>query len=445
VSLVAARKWVYPAESSGRFRQARRGVGIALIAFFVLTPWITVGGLPAARLDLPGRRLLLLGAVFTPHDTWALALLLLLSALSIFFFTSVLGRVWCGWACPQTVWLEWVYRPIERLVEGPAHRQKRRDEGPKDVAWWRVKLTKWVAYLLVSLVATGVFLSWFVGGPELLRGGLGKEALFVGGLLGTLFFLDAAWFREQFCVYACPYARFQGALMDRHSLVVAYDKWRGEPRRAHKKPEGGDCIDCGRCVQVCPSGIDIREGDQLSCIACAACADACDQVMIKIGKPQGLVRYTADRDHEGVPRAEGHLFSRRSTVYLGLLGVVASVLVAGLLTRDPIEVATLRSRGEDVFRELPDGRVVNHFAVHVTNASAKAHRFTIEAVDAEGVELTVPGMPWEIPWGDERRIQAFIAVEKARLHGGRVKVRLRVRRDDGPEVMDEVTIVGPST
>lgn len=442
MSLVTGRSWVYPADVDGRYRAARRAFGWALIVFLVGMPWLRVGGLPAVRFDFGARRALLLGSVWTPHDTWALALVGLLAGLSLFLFTAVLGRVWCGWGCPQTVWLEWVFRPLERLIEGSANKRRKLDAGPRDARWWVVKTVKWTAFAALSGLWTAAFLTWFVGGPELVRGEISATAAGVGLFLWAIFFLDVVWFREQFCHYVCPYARFQGALMDRHSLVVAYDPQRGEPRRLGRTPAGGDCIDCRRCVEVCPSGIDIRDGDQLQCVACAACADACDQVMIKIGKPQGLVRYTADRDTRG-QATHGRVFGKRAQAYIAALMVISALLALNVARRSPIEVASIRARDGEIFRVLPDGRVLNRFRLHVTNASAEPHRFTIEAAEGTGVEVTVPGQPYPIPWGQERQVDVFLSAPASEFTRGRMPVRLRVIREDGAFVDDDISMLGP--
>ncbi|MCO4773180.1 MAG: cytochrome c oxidase accessory protein CcoG [Deltaproteobacteria bacterium] len=440
------RDWVYPADVSGRFRKTRKIVGYSLLAFFVLMPWIPVGGMPAVRVDIPGRQLTLLGQLFTPHDTWALALLGLMATIVLFFMASVFGRVWCGWACPQTVWLDWVYRPIERAIEGKSNKRRKWDSKPKSewpASWWARKAAKWVAFALATGVATGIFMSWFVGGPELLRGEFGSGAITVGAGLYFVFFLDAVWFREQLCLYACPYARFQGALMSEKSLVVAYDEQRGEPRVKGKNREGGDCISCNRCVQVCPSGIDIREGDQLSCIACASCIDACDEVMLKIGKPKGLIRYTTDRDATGVKPLSVKTLGRRSFLYLGILSVLLGGLVVGVVTRSPVKIAVARAVSGAIYNELPDGRVSNQITINVSNRGDAEHGFTVTS-PTEGIEMTVPGQPWTIASGHEQRMTAFVVAPRAAFAGGRLPMEVQVDRDDGLPTTATFTLLGPS-
>jgi len=440
------REWIYPADVSGPFRRWRKRAGYALLVFFVAMPWIPIAGRPAVRIDIPGRELSLLGQLFTPHDTWALALLGLMAAIMLFFMASVFGRVWCGWACPQTVWLDWVYRPIERLIEGKAHVRRKWDRKPRKdwpLSRWARKVGKYVAFAGVTAVAVGIFMSWFVGGPELLRGEFGGGAVTVAGGLFVLFFLDAVWFREQLCVYACPYARFQGALMSEKSLVVAYDVERGEPRVKGKNRDGGDCISCNRCVQVCPSGIDIREGDQLSCIACASCIDACDEVMLKIGKPTGLIRYTTDRDATGTHGLSFKKLGRRSFLYVGILAVLLTALVVGVATRSPIKVAVARAVSGAIYTELPGAKVSNQITINVSNRVDADHAFTVRSA-TDGVEMTVPGQPWSIAAGEEARLPAFIVAPQDAFVGGRLPMELVIERDDGAQTTATFTLLGPN-
>jgi len=440
--LVTRREWVYPSDVRGRYRRARRAFGWLLVAFFVGMPWVTVGGLPAVRFDIPGRRVLLLGTVFTPHDNWALALIGIAASLALFLFTSVLGRVWCGWACPQTVWLEWVYRPLERWIEGPSNRRRKRDEGPRGLGYFGVKGLKWLAFAGLTAATTFVFFSWFNDPRALVTRGMGPVGWTLAALLFTAFYLDAAWFREQMCHYVCPYARFQGALMDDHSLVVAYDALRGEPRKRGKEREGGDCVSCDRCVSVCPSGVDIRDGDQLQCIACAACADACDEVMVKIGRPRGLIRYTDDRDslRRGARPTWIH---RRTVAYLGLLAGVLALLVVGLAGRSEVAANATRTPGAQMYQVLPDGRIANQFAVHISNRSPRDHTFTLATGEGTGTTVTAPGTPWTVAWGDELRMPAFVVAPREGFRGGRYPTEIEVVRDDGVTFELPVTLLGP--
>ena len=444
MGLVAGRHWIQPADLQGRYRRIRRAVGVALIAFFVFTPWIRVAGLPAVQIDIPGRRFIFVGTVFTPHDTWALALLVLVAALGLFLFTSLLGRVWCGWACPQTVWLEWIFRPLERLIEGPVHRRRRREAGPKNAAYWGRKAVKVAAFAIVTFFTTGVFFSWFVGGRALLAGERGAGGWGMFALLGGLFFLDGIWFREQLCEYACPYARFQGVMMDRSSLIVAYDKHRGDPPGKPRDESAGDCIDCNRCVDVCPSGIDIREGDQLQCIACAGCVDACNDVMVKIGKPQNLIRYTTQRDAPAAPGESRPVVTRRTWVYIAAITAMGGMLLVGLVQRNEVAVQIARQSDGAIYRELPDGRVLNQYAIHVTNKDTSARSFDMRSA-TDGVEVTVPGLPWDIAWGQQHRFQAFVSAPRDAFVEGRLPFAVVIVRDDGSETRVDAVMLGPGS
>ena len=443
--VVARTPKVYPADNAGRYRSARRVVACVLLAFFIITPWIPVFGLPAVQIDIPARRVLLLGMIFTPHDNWALALLLMIAAVGLFLWTAVLGRIWCGWACPQTVFLEWIYRPVERLLEGASHKRKKRDEGPNsfDRAWRKV--VKHVIYIVLVFLAVGVFFTWFIGGPQLLRGEIGVPGMTMWALLFVVFYFDIGWFREQTCTLVCPYARFQGALMDVDSLAVVYDPFRGEPRGKKRKndaEEKGDCVDCRRCVQVCPTGIDIRDGDQLSCIACTSCIDACDAVMVKIGKPVGLVRYTTDRDSPGHAGEARLKMGFRRWSYAAILLVLFSGLGLGLAGRSELKVAVARSGVSSLYNELPDGRISNQMSVHISNRDRHDHEFRVTS-GTPGVEVTVPGLPWAVGWGDEARLQGFVIADRASFQGGRLPAVIVVEREDGVRKGFPITLLGP--
>ncbi|RMF65280.1 MAG: cytochrome c oxidase accessory protein CcoG, partial [Bacteroidetes bacterium] len=353
------RKWLYPVPSEGRFTRWRRRVAWVLILLYLALPLIPINGRPAVLLDFVHREFALFGIIFYPTDTVLLMLSLILVILVVVLGTALLGRVWCGWACPQTVYMEFVFRPIERLIEGKEHVRKRRDEGPW--TWdkiWR-KTVKLGVFLLISLVLAHTFVAYFVGWDNLLMWMTEPPTrhwmFFVMMALTTgLVLFDFGYFREQMCTITCPYARMQSVLLDPDSLIVSYDPNRGEPRGKGKKREGlGDCIDCFACVRTCPTGIDIRDGLQMECIACTQCIDACDAIMDRIGKPRGLIRYTSENALAGKPT---RIFRPRVVLYTALLAVVASLFVLTLVNRAPYDLDVGRSVGEP-YTLLPDGRV----------------------------------------------------------------------------------------
>ncbi len=384
-----SRRWLRPRLSPGRFLAARRILAWALIALFTVLPFIRIRNAPAILLDITKRQFTLFGKTFLPTDTVLLAVLLLGIVVLVFLVTAVLGRVWCGWACPQTVYMEFVYRPIERLFEGPPGRGGtlgRRASGAGTAA-------KIVVYLIISMGLAHTFLSYFVGVDNLriwmTRSPVDHPTSFaIMAVTTALMFFDFTWFREQTCIVACPYGRLQSVLIDRNSLIVSYDPQRGEPRGhgrgAHVKPSQaaadapqvtkGDCIDCGLCVETCPTGIDIREGLRMECIGCAQCIDACDAVMAKIDRPLGLIRYSSQLRIAG---ERGRIARPRLFVYAAVLVAIAAVFSALVSQAKDTDVTLLRGMGVP-FTELPNGEISNPARLKLTNRSREPRSYRVE-------------------------------------------------------------------
>lgn len=381
------RQWVYPRTIEGRFQRLHHRSGLVMQLFLIVTPWLTIGGQPAVRIDLPARRLYLLGTVFTAADGFLLVLLALMAAFSLFFFTSLFGRIWCGYVCPQTVFLEGWVRPLERFFEGDRGARMRRDAGPWTVdKAWR-KTAKLTAFAAVAWFFAMSLQGWFAGPVALWTGAAGSaDYTFVGLIAGGLF-LDWAWFREQLCIYLCPYARFQSALTDDESWTVGYDAARAEPRAKGKaSAKVGRCIDCNKCVEVCPQGIDIRDGFQLECIACARCVDACEQVMGKLGHPS-LVRYTTIAADLG---RKTRTVRPRTVVYAGLLITLSSVFVGLTLLHQPLAATVNRAPGT-LFQVDADGLVRNTFLLQIDNNDPlKQHTFHVEVRGLDTAHVIVP-------------------------------------------------------
>ena len=370
------RQWIYPAQVVGRYQKAHRKVSLVLFSILLVTPWVQVGGHPVVLIDIAGRRLHALGSIYTPRDAIFLVLMALFAAFSLFLFTSLFGRLWCGYACPQTVFLEELIRPIERRIEGSRGKRMARDRGPMtfDKAWR--KIAKWGAFALISAVLAMSMVSWFVDARLLWTAQGSIAAYAMVGVIASVLMADFAWFREQFCNYLCPYARFQGALTDDESLTVAYIVERGEPRlkgkaRREAKAAGasvGACIDCGRCVTVCPQGIDIRDGFQMECINCARCVDACTAVMEKLkqdgdGKHTSLVQYTTIAKAEG---RESHRIRGRTVLYGALLMALIAAFAGLMMGRHSIDVSVNRAPGT-LFIIDDDGAIRNTFLIQVTD------------------------------------------------------------------------------
>ena len=448
------RVWLYPDWVDGVWRRRRGLVNGLLIALYLFLPWMTVGGRQAVLLDLPHRKLFLFGAVLWPQDSILLWLTILSGILGVFLFTALFGRIWCGWACPQTVFMEGVFRRIEDAIEGRPNVRRKRDRGPWNLdKVWR-KALKHGLFLAISVHVANTALCYFAGTDQVVDMTLTRPGEHLGwfGFMSTvsiLFYLDFAWFREQLCTVACPYGRWQSVLLDRHSVIVGYDPNRGEPRgmkrdrRKNPETDYGDCIDCNRCVQVCPTGIDIRMGLQLECVNCTACIDACDDVMARVDKPLGLIRYTSLAELDGeVPTLSKTRWLRTRTVLYGIAWLAAlTALVVGVTGRSSVEVQVLRAR-DGVATSASDGVATNHLRARVVNKGEKPLSVRVESV--EGYDLVIPRKPWPVGGGEIAALEIFVRVPVERLDSeGHAPVTLRFF--DGDNQLDEerTTFLGP--
>ena len=406
----AKRAWVFVADVKGRFQQWHRRSGFVLLVILAALPWVRIGGRPVALFDLPARQLFLAGGVFTPRDTILLLGLLLVSALSLFFFTSLYGRLWCGFACPQTVFLEEIIRPIERWIDGNRGAQRKLADGPWTPEKIRKRALKWTAFAAVAAIASLSFTGFFVDAYTLWVGDAARGAYLFAAAIGGILFLDFVWFREQFCNYLCPYARFQGVMTDEHSLVVGYDGIRGEPRRQKgiKLPKDalGECVGCNLCVTVCPTGIDIRDGFQLECISCARCIDACEDVMGRQGAPS-LVNFTSLAELERRPRKR---FRVRPVLYASLLALVLGAMAVVLVERDTFEFTIAQPPGaaESI---RPDGRVQNLYQLTLFNNGDAPASFEITVEGLQTAEVVVPGGALEVAPAAHRLVPVFVIVD----------------------------------
>ncbi len=378
---------VYPRQVVGRFARLRDLAMYVLLGLFYFIPWFSINGHQAVLFDLPARKFYILGLTFWPQDFIYLALLLITAGLSLFFFTALAGRLWCGFACPQTVWTE-AFLMMERWTEGNRQQRIKLDAAPWSLDKVLRKGSKQFLWLTFSLWTGFTFVGFFTPIREL---GHSILTLTPGPweTFWTLFYAfatygNAGFLREQVCKYMCPYARFQSAMFDRDTLIISYDEKRGEPRGGRRKgvdPQQaglGDCINCTLCVQVCPTGIDIREGLQYECIACAACIDVCDQVMDKMEYPRGLIRYTTENALSGKPT---RVLRPRIIIYGLLLTVIFSSTLWSMTHRTPLRADLIRDRNA-LYRELPGGMIENVYTLKITNMDSVAHRYL----------LTAPGM-----------------------------------------------------
>lgn len=451
-----SRKAIHPADVRGRFIRWRRWTFAALIAFYVALPLVKVNGHPAVHLDIAARRFYLFGSTFNAQDFWIVVFLLTTVGFSLLFVTAWKGRAWCGWACPQTVFLEGVFRPIERLIEGPREKRLRRAKDPWGAGRVARAVLRHGAYALTAVALAHVFLSLFTSAPGLVAmvrsGPAGNEAAFAWAMAITaVLYLNFAWFREQLCVIVCPYGRLQSVMTDRDSLIVGYDARRGEPRGRFVKSEvalrqgsgqsgaeKGDCTDCRRCVQVCPTGIDIRNGLQLECLACAQCIDACDEVMTKIGKPEGLIRYDSLK---GLAGEKKRVLRPRLFAYGALLGAAVLGLVISLATRTPFEANLLRLGGTPY--ALEGGMVRNRYELHLVNKNPGDAIFEIRVPDAQAMQVVVAQREVPIASLESHRVPIFVSVPRESFEGPfpfQVEV---VDRASGEKKQIEARFLGP--
>jgi cytochrome c oxidase accessory protein FixG len=439
-----SRFFLHPADSRGLWLKLRRASAWVLIGIYLLLPWIPVNGHPAVFLDIAERRFHLMGATLAFQDTWLLFFLITGLGFTLYFVTALLGRVWCGWACPQTVFLEHVYRRIERIIEGDAVARRRLDLAP----WTLVKVikrgVKQVAFVLASALIAHLFLSYFVSIPELWSMMHDAPAehwsafVFTGIFTGILYF-NFAWFREQLCLIICPYGRLQSALVDDHTLAIGYDATRGEPRGKAGTPDAGACIDCNRCVQVCPTGIDIRQGLQIECIACAACVDACDEVMTKLDRPKGLVRYDSQVGFSG---GRTRWLRPRIVIYALLLVAGASVATWAISGVRPANFGITRMSGAPFFIEAKSIR--NQYLVRLVNKRDVPARFVL-TIDAGAVPVTMIGMESAVEVGPLAEEVRPLIVETPRDgFGGRFPLRITARDEAATfSIVRAIEFVGP--
>jgi cytochrome c oxidase accessory protein FixG len=405
------RRRPYPADVHGRFVRARRVAYVLLIALWIALPWIPINGNPAVFLSIEKRQFFLFGATFNAQDLWLAFFLVSGLGVGLIYLTTLFGRVWCGWACPQTVFIEAFYRPIERFVNGPRNIALKRRSGI------RLIITH-ALYLIASFVVAHVFMAYFLSLPALWR--MMKTApaahpeAFAWMIASTaLCYGVFGLFREQFCVVMCPYGRLQSVLIDDDALVVGYDERRGEPRGKANSKDAGDCVDCNRCVVVCPTGIDIRQGLQLDCIGCTACIDACDEVMTKLERPRGLIRYDSLRGLRGEKRRFLRPRVVISTTVL-LLGLV--VALAALRKREPFEANLLRLPGAPYVYD--SGQVRDAYEIHLVNKGSERAMFRLSAVKDAHVDVLLPMTEVELEPLTSRRIPVFATALESEFENG---------------------------
>ena len=429
---------IFPKKVKGKFASARQYVAYALLTVLFIGPWIKIGGQPMFMIDVLGRKFVLLGQIFRPADTFIFVLMMISGVVSVIVFTVAFGRIFCGWVCPQTIFLEHVYRKIEYWIEGDRNRQmKLRAQKWNWEKIWKKGLKNMIFYA-IAFVVSNVFLQYLIGVDrwmELLQDGpsahLGNFTAIV--IFSFVFYGVFAWFREQACIVVCPYGRLQGVLLDRNSLVIVYDWLRGEPRAKGKRVEGdkkGDCVDCGLCVQVCPTGIDIRNGTQLECVNCTACIDVCDEVMVKVGKEPGLIRFDSIN---GVESGERKVMTPRAWAYTAILTLLLGIVITLVSTRAKVETIFLRMPGQ--LYQKQGTTITNAYNFTLINKSDEDMSLYMQLVSPEGATIEVAGgdtvhlVPEAIVHG-----AAIVGIERADLEDEKAKIEVAIFNDQGVEL-----------
>ncbi len=456
VSLYASRKKIYPRSVFGFFSKWRWLLVWATQLLFYGLPWIEWNARQALLFDLEARRFYLFGVVLYPQDFIFLTGLLVISALALFLFTAVAGRLWCGYACPQTVYTE-IFLWIEKKVEGDRSARMRLDKADLSAKKAGKKWLKHALWILFSLWTGFTFVGYFTPIRELadlsLAGALGPWQTFWVFFYGFATYGNAGWMREQVCKYMCPYARFQSAMFDKDTMIVTYDAARGEPRGARSKKADpkelglGACVDCTLCVQVCPTGIDIRDGLQYECIGCGACIDVCNEVMDKVGYPRGLVRYATENGvAKGWTTREmvKHAFRPRVLVYSSILMAITAAIVIGLFVRTPLKVNVIRDRGA-LARMVERGRIENVFRLQVMNATESEQKYTV-SVDGLPDIMIASEADIEVKPTEVRAVAIRVQIPPNTAEAGSHPIRFTVRStgvDDPDEVVEKAAFLVP--
>lgn len=441
------RNYIFPKKPSGKFYNWRTVASIIYLVVFFTLPFIKVQGEPLFLFNVLERKFIFFGQIFWPQDFFIFAIGLLTFIVFVILFTVVFGRVFCGWACPQTIFMEMVFRKIEYWLDGDANEQRKLKQMPWNAYKIRKRAVKMAVFYFISFIIANFFLAYIIGMDNVLamvKEGIAANAGTFISLLGftTVFFFVYYWFREQVCIVVCPYGRLQGVLLDKKSVVVAYDYLRGEPRGKRKKEEAlaelGDCIDCAACVRVCPTGIDIRNGTQLECVNCTACIDACNDIMAKINKPPGLIRYESEENilHNKKSKFNWR-FAGYSVVLMALLGVLGILLA----TRDDVDARILRTAGQ-LYQEMPGGKISNLFNIKLANKTRKDVPVVLKLENIKG-EIQVIARELIVPKESYFQTPFFVKIDSSLIIKRKTPIVLGVYQGDKKIETLKTTFLGP--
>ncbi len=441
------RKWVYVKRPSGRLYRYRSLLSYVYFAIFAILPFMHVNGRPLFMFNVVKGRFILFGTIFWPQDFFLFGLAMLAFVLFIALFTMAFGRLFCGWACPQTIFMEFLFRRIEYWIEGDAPAQRLLDKAPWNAEKIRKKVLKHLIFYATAFLVANLFLAYIIGSDELIAIIREPVSLHIGGFVTILLFSGVfygvfAFFREQVCTTVCPYGRLQGVLLDKHSVVVAYDYKRGEPRSLFRKNEertAGDCIDCMQCVKVCPTGIDIRNGTQLECVNCTACIDACNFMMEKTGLPKDLIRYASE---EGIAKGAPLRFTARLKVYASVLVVLLGGIVYLLASRQPVSGNIIRTAGM-LYQERGTDSVSNLYRIKLVNKTPETLHLQLELLNAQGkIEMIGPHEVL-VKGGEQGEGTFFLVLPRTMIHQRKTALRIGIYEGGRQRGVLRTTFLGP--
>ncbi|MEQ8907811.1 MAG: cytochrome c oxidase accessory protein CcoG [Vicingaceae bacterium] len=438
------RNWIFPKKPKGKYYNARSWVSVLLLAMLFSGPFIRIGGQPLLMINILERKFIIFGQVFWPQDFYIFVLVMLSGVLFVVLFTVVFGRLFCGWVCPQTIFMEMVFRKIEFWIDGDFKHQKRLDEAPWNAEKIRKRVLKHSIFFAISFLIANTFLAYIIGSDELINIITDNPLNHITSLVSLLIFTGVfywvfSWFREQVCIVACPYGRLQGVMLDRNSIVVAYDYIRGEVRGRFKKKEDreeagkGDCIDCHQCVDVCPTGIDIRNGTQLECVNCTACIDACDHMMESVGLPKGLIRYDSE---EGIVNKTKKKLNARSIAYSVVLVLLMGLVSFLLVNRSDVDANILKTPGQQ-YQKRDNNQVSNLYNYKIINKTFDSIPGEIKPIDLEGKIEYIGRKNFIIPSESIAEGSFFLILDMEQLTDRKSTIYLGVYNEEG-ELLDKV-------
>lgn len=443
------RVWVYPKKQLGKYFKKRTVIAYSLLLLMFAGPFIKINGEPIILMNIVERKFVLFGQIFWPADIFIFAIGMIAFVILVIVFTVVFGRLFCGWVCPQTIFMEMVFRRIEYWIDGDWKQQKKLDDSPWNANKIRKRALKWGIFWLISFLIANTLLAYIIGVDELFKIVTDSPANHLGSLTAlviftTIFFAVFAWFREQVCTTVCPYGRLQGVLLDKNSIIVAYDSERGEGRGKFRKNEDrssvnkGDCIDCNQCVNVCPTGIDIRNGTQLECINCTLCMDACNYMMENVGLEQDLIRYDSE---EGIKNKKTWKLTFRVKAYIVLMFAIVTFLGFLILTRSPIEATILRVKGTS-YQKIAEDQYSNIFVATIMNKTNESHSVHMDVL-SENASIEIIGGDFTLKEGQQVRKEIIVKMDTDLIEGSKTKVKIGILSDNELVETEQVDFFGP--